>query len=90
MSEEAELPKVCPACGSYEYHVRNNVEMIVTQQWGAHGDNRKHLAMWPCMDNWHTEGSRREWEKLPEEEKCRIDAEIEAMLSWRPPPTQPK
>lgn len=80
MDQTEELPKVCPSCGSHEYSVRNRAEYIVQQVWGEGGDNRKHIAMWPCMNKWHEEGMQREWDKLPEEEKQRLEQEIDRMF----------
>jgi hypothetical protein len=71
MSEE-ELPKLCPACGSYQFVVRNWVKVPHQQIWGKGGDNRQRYIMFPCTDDWHNEGLAREWASLSEQEQKRI------------------
>jgi hypothetical protein len=80
MSELEELDKICPSCGSYQYHVRERVQRIVQQMFGKGGDNRQRIQMWPCFDEWHSEGMRREFEALPEEEKKRREAKCDQLL----------
>lgn len=84
MSNPEEFPKTCPSCGSFEYHVRKEVRMIVSDVWGKGGSNRKRFEMWPCMNIWHEEGLDREseelWANMSESERVKYVKENKELL----------